>query len=323
MFDELPDQWLPAAFSSKLGAKVPIAVTVDGAPLALFRDREGRPQALIDACPHRSVKLSLGTVENGCLRCPFHGWEFGAGGACERVPLNPEARRELLGAAALPTVERGGIVWIFTRIGAEAPALPELPDSLEDKALARRELEDPWAAHWTRAMENMLDVPHLPFVHRGTIGREMAARRDLYDVPLTFDLQDAPYGFRLGWAMGGKPEAGHLEWRRPVGMVLYIASPVGEMRQHIFCVPSTPGHTNMMLVSTAQRPWWTALIPGFVFNGFEDRILGEDRAIVQSSAPGSVIHAGHEKSIATDKPTLRFRAWLKSQRRGPPPESAS
>jgi phenylpropionate dioxygenase-like ring-hydroxylating dioxygenase large terminal subunit len=43
--------------------------------LERFHDGVG---ALLDRCPHRGVALSLGTITDGCLACPFHGWRFGA-----------------------------------------------------------------------------------------------------------------------------------------------------------------------------------------------------------------------------------------------------
>lgn len=320
MFDALPDQWLPAVFSSKLTDK-PLEVTVAGVSLALFRDKSGAPGALVDRCPHRGVKLSLGEVKDGCLTCPFHGWAFRGDGSCEHVPLNPSAKRELLSASSVPAVERGGIVWIYTRIGVDAPPMGEIHEGLEDKSASRRELEETWSAHWTRAMENMLDIPHLPFVHRKTIGGDLA-KRDLRSIGIEYDLEDTQSGFRLSWKIGGEPDSGDLEWRKPAGMVLNIYSPVGLLQQHVFCVPAAENTTRMMLVSVAKKPWWAKLIPAAAFEGFEDRILLEDRSIVESSPPGSVLDATSERSVASDKPTLKFRAWLRAQRAGGREEAA-
>ena len=35
---------------------------------------------------------------------------------------------------------------------------------------------DPWDAHYSRVIENQLDVPHVPFIHHNTIGRGVDAR---------------------------------------------------------------------------------------------------------------------------------------------------
>jgi len=50
-------------------------VVVDGRPLAVTRCA-GRLGALDNHCPHQGGPLGEGTIENGLLRCPWHGWEF-------------------------------------------------------------------------------------------------------------------------------------------------------------------------------------------------------------------------------------------------------
>ena len=93
MFDVLPEFWVPVGLAKKL-KKRPLKITVAGESIVLFRDDTGRAQALLDRCPHRSVALSLGSVtEDGCLQCPFHGWQFKGDGTCVKVPLRSEERR--------------------------------------------------------------------------------------------------------------------------------------------------------------------------------------------------------------------------------------
>ena len=37
---------------------------------------EGTYTALDNRCPHQGGPLGEGSIENGWLRCPWHGWEF-------------------------------------------------------------------------------------------------------------------------------------------------------------------------------------------------------------------------------------------------------
>src|SRR6185437_2971506 len=169
-FDGFADVWTPVLLKRKL-ARRPVRVVVAGEPIVLFRDNRGAVGALFDRCPHRGVALSLGKVlDDGTLECPFHGWRFDVAGANRHVPLNPEARCENLSATPLPVCEVGDLIWVHTRPDAQPPSPPVVPESLTDPRLARTYIERDWACHWTRAMENMLDSPHLPFVHRKTIG---------------------------------------------------------------------------------------------------------------------------------------------------------
>jgi phenylpropionate dioxygenase-like ring-hydroxylating dioxygenase large terminal subunit len=47
---------------------------------------DGQELVAPDRCPHRGAPLSAGTVEDGCLVCPYHGWRFGPDGALTEVP---------------------------------------------------------------------------------------------------------------------------------------------------------------------------------------------------------------------------------------------
>ena len=37
---------------------------------------EGQYAALENHCPHQGGPLGEGSIENGMLRCPWHGWDF-------------------------------------------------------------------------------------------------------------------------------------------------------------------------------------------------------------------------------------------------------
>ena len=97
MFAGFAQQWTPIAPAASVGRK-PTRHVIAGEPLVAWRDNAGSPVVLLDRCPHRSVSLSLGRrTDEGRLACAFHGWEFGAAGACEYVPFNPDAPRHRLG----------------------------------------------------------------------------------------------------------------------------------------------------------------------------------------------------------------------------------
>jgi len=54
--------------------------------------------ALENRCPHQGGPLGEGSIENGCLRCPWHGWDFnpltGAGKQADTVTFPVEARED-------------------------------------------------------------------------------------------------------------------------------------------------------------------------------------------------------------------------------------
>ena len=61
---------------------------------------EGRYAALDNSCPHQGGPLGEGAIENGWLRCPWHGWDFhpctgkSPGGYDDGVPTHPVEVRE-------------------------------------------------------------------------------------------------------------------------------------------------------------------------------------------------------------------------------------
>jgi nitrite reductase/ring-hydroxylating ferredoxin subunit len=63
-----------------------IRLEISGKSIALFHTNEGL-FALDDHCPHRDGPLHEGIVENGCVTCPWHLWQFRLkDGASQNIP---------------------------------------------------------------------------------------------------------------------------------------------------------------------------------------------------------------------------------------------
>lgn len=300
MFHDFAQVWTIVAAARTLG-RAPLALKVAGERLVLFRDAEGRAHGLVDRCPHRGVRLSLGRVVDGAIECPFHGWRFAGDGANTCVPWNPDARCELLAATPVPVRELGGLLWVYTAPG-EAPREPDVPEVLLEPALRVCVTEAIWRTHWTRAMENMLDWPHLPFVHARPIGRDLAAQTARR---MDITWEDRPWGAHTTSAIDGVVQPGSLDYRFPNAMQLQI--PAGRRRLALFavCVPVEPASTRMLLITA--RDFLRPRIFDPFFNLGNRRVAAEDRAIVESSDPPEVPPGGDERSVRTDGPTLRFR----------------
>lgn len=312
MFDGFSRFWTPLAFSRTVKRR-PVGRVLAGEHVVLWRDRDGTPHALLDQCPHRGVRLSRGTVmPDGTLQCPFHGWQYGGDGACTHVPFNDLSADQLgrIRAGALPCAERGGMVWVFTEVAPdEVPPLPAIPDSLTDPGYARMQFEQVWSTHWTRAMENMLDAPHLPYVHRRTIG-VFSRSAALAGATMDIEVQANDHGFRTWQHIGGKAiEGSWLDWYRPHGMVLNIPVPGRVMRMHVYCVPEGPDRVRMMLTSARSFGLYNPLFK--LTDLVNARVLSEDRRVLEDCQPPEVPRPAEETSVRTDKATLRFRAWYR------------
>jgi nitrite reductase/ring-hydroxylating ferredoxin subunit len=82
--------WPPAALVDQLNGVRPVTrVRLLGETFVLFRDDESRYGLLDNHCAHRGADLCFGRVEDGGLRCPFHGWLFDLNGTCLDQPAEP------------------------------------------------------------------------------------------------------------------------------------------------------------------------------------------------------------------------------------------
>lgn len=162
----LEGHWYVACLSRELRRR-PLARTVLGVPLALFRDAGGAPAAVVDRCPHRNVPLSVGRCVGGELECRYHGWRFARDGSCVEVPgLDAEADRTATRVATVAAVEQDGFVWVApagTPTSARPPRMRRVGDPGFHTAHLRLDVPGPMVA----AVENALDVPHTSFLHRG------------------------------------------------------------------------------------------------------------------------------------------------------------
>ena len=176
------NQWF-VVLESKQVRKKPIGVTRLGEKLVFWRDNAGKVNCAVDCCPHRRIALSLGEVQEDHLQCPFHGFEYDNSGRCVHIPANGRGGR-IPGSLVLdsyPTFEDQDFIWIWW--GDDPPKDLQPPvffDNLDD-TFVYSSVQDPWKSHYSRAIENQLDVVHLPFIHHNTIGR---GNRTVIDGPL-------------------------------------------------------------------------------------------------------------------------------------------
>ncbi len=85
-----------------IGEMVPLVL--DGTPVALLRLESG-VFAYHDRCAHQGFRFSSGTLVNGCITCPVHGWQYDAATGCGRNPVGVSLR-------ALPVAIVDGAIWV-------------------------------------------------------------------------------------------------------------------------------------------------------------------------------------------------------------------
>src|SRR6266540_2584802 len=162
--------WQPAALSEELpagGASLPARLFSED--LVLFRDEAGRPGLLGLHCSHRGADLSYGRLEDGGLRCIYHGWLYDVQGRCLEQPGEPAGStfHERIRHPAYPCVERGGAIWTYMG-GGTSPLFPDyaflvVPD---EQVVATKVYND---CNYLQGNEGNIDLIHLSFLHYNTL----------------------------------------------------------------------------------------------------------------------------------------------------------
>jgi phenylpropionate dioxygenase-like ring-hydroxylating dioxygenase large terminal subunit len=244
--------WLPVAYLRDLDPGRPRAQTVLDRDLVLwFEASSQRWRALEDACPHRLAPLSEGRLNaRGELECPYHGWSFEGSGRCTAIPQAEDgaalsSRRSSCRSYA--TAVGQGLLFVFMGEAerAEAVALPLLPDLDEEpeRWLLRDTFRDlPMDA--LTALENVLDVSHVPFTHHRTVGRRENA------APVRAELGSfGPEGFTAFWPEGprrGKLGSQHTTFLAPCLMWHDLtAQGIGRILTVVYVTPVRRGECRL------------------------------------------------------------------------------
>lgn len=191
--------WQPLAIVEELEGERPLkAIKVLGQDLVLFRDEAGRLGMVDRDCPHRGADLSFGRLEDGGLRCPFHGWLFDVNGACLETPAEPKESNfcQRIKQRAYPVQESGGMIFGWLGEG-EAPPLPAL-DCLSAPDSHVFSFKGYLDCNWLQALEVGMDPAHASFLHRyfeddegdAAYGKQFRAHSTDSDLPMTKVLRE-------------------------------------------------------------------------------------------------------------------------------------
>ncbi|MHB1004954.1 MAG: Rieske 2Fe-2S domain-containing protein [Chloroflexota bacterium] len=315
----IPNQWYAILDSSEVKRGKPVGVVRMGERLVAWRDGRGQVQLLRDLCPHRGAALSLGKVHGDTVACPFHGFRFDAGGRCRLIPANGRSAKvpEAFRVAAYTAREAHGLIWIWW--GEQQAELPPLPffENLDER-FAYSTFRDPWNVHYTRAIENQLDVVHLPFIHHNTIGR---GGRQVVDGPrvegddrmlnvwVSNRKEDGTTALRAS-QLPASTRGPFLEFRFPNIWQLMIADAV-----RIFVAFAPVDEENTVLYvryyqRSVQAPGlrWLSTLAGLLGSIV---IVRQDKRVVLTQLPRKSDILMKEKLIPGDGPIVAYRAKRK------------
>lgn len=164
----LQNTWYMGGWADEVGMEG-VARRITDKPVFFYRLADGTIAALLDRCPHRFAPLSKGQRDGDRVVCGYHGLAFSPDGKCVH---NPFADRIPAGTdiPKFAVVEKDGIVWLWG--GAPISADPELipdfgfvPDTPSSRTVRGYTLMN---ANYEYGTDNLLDLSHIEFVHKGT-----------------------------------------------------------------------------------------------------------------------------------------------------------
>jgi phenylpropionate dioxygenase-like ring-hydroxylating dioxygenase large terminal subunit len=294
----VPVAWYAVAWSRELRAK-PEKRRLAGRDIVLFRDAKGRARCVEAYCAHRGADLALGSCADGRLVCAYHGWAYGGDGVCTHIPAHPDRPVPAFARVrAYPVEEKAGLVWVYPQSASgDAPPSLNLFAELSDPAFALSPYRQEWRAHLTRVVESVLDVAHLAFVHKKTIGRRVPEEVK----KMEFRVPDRD---SITIENGG----GLLEYRFPQQWILKPARP--GRSQFINYVTFTPVDREKTVIFGYAGRTFARGIPGMhaIFSRYSLKILNEDKTVVESQHPRPIPEALRmEAHVPADAPQVRFR----------------
>lgn len=293
--------WYIVASSKELLNK-PISKIRFGERLVFWRKQCGEAVCMLDRCPHRGTALSLGKLENGCISCPYHGFRFNAAGVCDHVSTDTVTSCTALRVKTYPVREANGWVWMWR--GPSMGILPEPPTSDEVIGYnAHSEIQISWPVHFTRAMEALIDLSHVPTVHPKTLAR--VTHRGPFD-NITVEKQER--GFKA--YNHEDPTGNYFLVKYPNLWLNWCAPDVFNVQ-----APVPVGSCNTIIYSrTYFKNRFAPLGPllKLAYSLGSRYILRQDKRVVETQRPKNVDDVDGEHLMPSDKPIIAYRQLRKS-----------
>jgi nitrite reductase/ring-hydroxylating ferredoxin subunit len=168
-FPPVPVSWFYLCPGGELD-RGPVSVELCDRKFVGYRTRSGRAVVLSGRCSHLGAPLENGTVNGERLVCPLHGWEYGPGGLCERIPAAetiPGFARQI----SYPVEERYGHIFFFNHQNAGFP-MPFFEGLTSNQLLSGKPFDLVADTPWYFVGANGFDIQHFRMAHdRTLIGR--------------------------------------------------------------------------------------------------------------------------------------------------------
>jgi len=311
----IPNQWYAILPSKAVKTNQIVGVKRLNLELALFRNNKGEIGCVVDQCTHRGAALSKGKVKGDCIQCPFHGLEFDRTGRCAFIPANGKASAADISRYNVrhyPVRESNDIIYIW--YGQPERVKDELPFFYEDvdASYVYSEIEDHWNSHYSRCIENQLDVVHLPFVHHNTIGR---GNKTLVNGP---KIEFVPGGLVTSANnevdMGQNPKTAAECVIKPTYLKFLFPNiwmnHISDKMKVIICFAPVDDENTILYIRFYSKVTGLKPLDGLIayFGKFGNRIIErQDKRVVITQKPKASAYTSQEKLLPGDGPIIQYR----------------
>jgi nitrite reductase/ring-hydroxylating ferredoxin subunit len=260
--------WHPVCTSVQLVSDgQPLRVRLLGEDFVAFRDTAGQVGVLEELCMHRGVSLALGRVEEGGIRCLYHGWKFSAQGAVLETPNNADPKYcARMKAPAFPVREEGGLVWTYIGPQEHRPAFSRYA-FMDAEPAHRVVLRVNVDCNYLQLVEGGEDSSHVGVLHTnmarpGWKEGEFAPNPDVVnpaalssnDLEPALKIEDTAFGFQyVALRKTGTPgvkNARVVPFILPYGRVI----PAPAFQFTVLEVPADDTHTSTYLIVHGKTP---------------------------------------------------------------------
>lgn len=217
--DLLRRYWHPLCPAAVLDSPTAVfSCRILGESLVVYRTPEGAYSAIEERCPHRGASLAYGFVEDGGIRCPYHGWLFDRAGHCVERPFEASGPQSAITTRAYEVIERAGLLFVY--MGPEASKTPMPIWDILPRTDGQHHilLQDDLACNWLQVQENTADVTHTFFLHSYMAAKRGDTDVSGYDLPMkSFGFQPFAWGLLKTWAYEDPSSGETLEgWGNPL-----------------------------------------------------------------------------------------------------------
>jgi choline monooxygenase len=161
-------------------------------PYVVTRNKQGKIHVFLNMCRHRGVPVAEGAGNARGFSCPYHAWYYDLEGKLVAAPLMEKCDVDLVDCRLRPMKVAQWRGWIFITFNPDAQDFQEFIRVLDDK-LSWFKSEDTRLAdmvtleidcNWKLLVENLIDIYHVPVLHRGSFGKFLKSDKNKIDFEL-------------------------------------------------------------------------------------------------------------------------------------------